>query len=234
MKRSVVLLAICALLHLGGPFASGMSGTSIVAWPGKPATGKADWPEGALALVNDPVRTTGWNPWFSEWPNDVNHYGFQVTNSADVNGLIQRFAAIKSTNMQVRLNPGREARSLGFSTVLKDGNEVCVVFCLGSQTQINEWFQRLPEEEPGVRKFGVHYLREAPKATPPTLTLYVANPAISLRLLEIPGHIEVVADIRPPSPAVATNSPIVKTIEDFVVGRKASPAPSTQAKEAKP
>jgi hypothetical protein len=31
---------------------------------------------GSFDLVNDPLRTQGWNPWFSEWPNDMNFYAF--------------------------------------------------------------------------------------------------------------------------------------------------------------
>ena len=134
-----------AVLLFGSVFAFGMSSTTRVAWPDKPVVGENDWPEGTLALVNDPLRTEGWNPWFSEWPNDVNNYGFQVTNTADVNRLIQKLAAIKSTNAQIRFSADKEPKSLGFTTVLKDGNAIGVVFCIGSQARINEWFQRLPE-----------------------------------------------------------------------------------------
>lgn len=205
---------------LAGPHASAVSGTSQVAWPGKVVAAETSWPEGVLALVNDPLRTKGWNPWFSEWPNDLNRYGFQVTNTSQVNRLLQKLAAVKSPKLQLRLNPEKEARSLGFSTVLDEGNGTGVLFSIGNQARLDEWFARLPEETPGVRKFGVHRLREAPTATPPTLTLFVAHPAVQLEQLEIPKTLEVVADIPPTARASATNLPALKVIDDFVALRK--------------
>jgi hypothetical protein len=53
-----------------------MSSTSQVAWRDKPVPAQPDWPAGVLDLVNDPLRTEGWNPWFSECANDVNFYAF--------------------------------------------------------------------------------------------------------------------------------------------------------------
>ena len=66
MKRLalITLSALCANLLLPQP-ASAMSGTSQVAWPGKPVMTVSNWPEGTMMLVNDPLRLSGWNPWFS-------------------------------------------------------------------------------------------------------------------------------------------------------------------------
>ncbi len=217
---SVAKWSLAAVL-LAGSCVFGMFGTSQVAWPGKAVSAEASWPEGALALVNDPARTEGWNPWFSEWPNDLNRYGFQVTNTTEVNRLIGKLATIKSPKLQLRLNPGKEARSLGFSTVLDDGNGTGVLFSIGNQARLDEWFAHLPEETPGVRKFGVHRLREVPTVTPPTLTLFIAHPAIKLEQLEIPKSIEVLADIPAQSArASATNLPSQKSIDDFIANRK--------------
>ena len=95
-----------------------MSGTSQVAWRDKPVPVQPDWPAGVLDLVNDPLRTEGWNPWFSEWPNDVNYYAFKVSGTNDVNRLTAKLAAIKGAKPQILLNPGKEARVLAFTTVL--------------------------------------------------------------------------------------------------------------------
>ncbi len=219
VRRFARLLSGAVLL--AGTHASAMSGTSQVAWPGKVVAAEASWPEGVLALVNDPARTKGWNPWFSEWPNDLNRYELQVTNTTEVNRLIGKLVAIKSPKLQLRLNPQKEARSLGFSTVLDEGNGTGVLFSIGNQARLDEWFARLPEETPGVRKFGVHRLREAPTATPPTLTIFVAHPAVKLEQLEIPKGIEVVADIPAQHERTnATNLPSQKRIDDFIANRK--------------
>ena len=69
-------LAAFSALVLAASNTLAMSGTSQVAWRGKAVAVQPDWPEGVLDLVNDPLRTEGWNPWFSECPNDMNFYAF--------------------------------------------------------------------------------------------------------------------------------------------------------------
>lgn len=70
----IFVLAIC----IPSVHALAAGGTDIVATKSQPAHVAAAWPEGAGELVNDPARTTGWNSWFTEWPNDVNQYGFDI------------------------------------------------------------------------------------------------------------------------------------------------------------
>ncbi len=132
-----------------------MSGTSQVAWRGKPVPAQPDWPAGVLELVNDPLRTEGWNPWFSEWPNDVNYYAFKVSGTNDVNRLIAKLAAIKGAKPQILLNPGKEARVLAFTTVLDEGNGAAVVFSIGSQERVNQWYRAVEGRGgggPGIRR----------------------------------------------------------------------------------
>lgn len=38
----------------------------------------AAWPKGVEELVNDPTRTSGRHSTFSEWPNDVNHFNWEL------------------------------------------------------------------------------------------------------------------------------------------------------------
>jgi hypothetical protein len=118
--------------------------------------------------------------------------------------------------------------------VLKEGNGTSVLFSIGNQARLDEWFARLPEETPGVRKFGVRRLREVPAATPPTLTLFVAAPAVKLEQLEIPKSIEVVADL--PAQSTPTNNPAVKMIDEFLARQKdaSSAAVPTQPTARKP
>ena len=46
------------------------AGTDIVATKGQPVVVASSWPKGVGDLVNDPSRTSGWNSWFAEWPNE--------------------------------------------------------------------------------------------------------------------------------------------------------------------
>jgi hypothetical protein len=95
---SLLVLRLLALgvLLLTAANALAMSSTSQVARRGKPVTAERDWPDGVLDLVNDPLRTVAWKPWFSEWPNDVNFYTFQIAGTNDVNRLIANLAAIQT------------------------------------------------------------------------------------------------------------------------------------------
>jgi hypothetical protein len=210
---------MCALLVVSAR-AFAMSGTDQIAWPGKPVAAERDWPAGVVELVNDPTRTEGWSPWFSEWPNDVKNYTFHLQSAAEANRLLKEFAAIKAPKLQLRLNPGKEPRGLGFSTVLKEGNTNAALFSIGSQARINEWYQHLAESKPGVRKFGVHELTEPPAAMPPTLTLYVANPAINLQGLEIPDNVEVVANTHEAGKANPEDAPRIQAIEQFIADHR--------------
>jgi hypothetical protein len=202
------------------------SGTSQVAWPGQPVAGRADWPSNALELINDPTRTEGWNPWFSEWPNDVKHFTFKVRDSDDVNRLIRKLAAIPTTNVQIKLSPEREPASLGFTTRLKPGNGHAALFSLGSQKMIDTWYARQKEAEPGVRQFGVLRHTNAPAALPPTLTLYAGSPRIDLAHLDIPAHVQVTADIPDSAQKEKPDDPTFKAIDTFVARHQATQQPA--------
>lgn len=229
-------LGLLGALALTATNALAWSSTDHIAWPGKPVAAERDWPEGVLALVNDPLRTEGWHPWFSECPNDVNFYAFHVNDTNDVNRLIAKLAAIKSTNAQVFLYPEKEARALAFTTVLDKGNEAAIVFSIGSQELMNEWYQHLQEAEPGVRVFGIHRYHEPPVAQPPALTLYVANKAIDLKSLKIPPSVKVTAFISAAERAEGKNAAAIKAIDDFVAKhqtKSAKPTPKQPAPTSK-
>ncbi|MEP6664556.1 MAG: hypothetical protein ABJC04_12925 [Verrucomicrobiota bacterium] len=197
-----------------------ISSTSEVAREGQAVPTDPDWPKGVVELVNDPLRTDGWNPWFSEWPNDVYHYGMRVRNAEDINHLITKLAAIKTTNAQVCLRPEKEVGSLGFITVIEKGNGLAATFSFGNQKRINQWFEHLPEIEPGVKKFGVHRLTKPPEALPPTLTLYVGHAAVDLKKIQIPEKIKVISEISDSDRKVQLDDPTIKAIDKFVAQRK--------------
>jgi hypothetical protein len=137
-----------------------------------------------------------------------------VSSTNDTNRLIKKFASIKASKAQLRLNPGKQP-SIAFTRISQAASGP-VVFSLGSQAVIDKWFQRLPEAEPGVRKFGVHRYAEPPAARPPTLTVYVGHEAIDLRRLDVPVAVEVVADVTAAERAKLKDEPGLLAIDGFV------------------
>ena len=93
MKLSAFALLLVTSISLD---CHGMAGTSVIAAPGRKVSAHDAWAEGVVELVNDQVRTKGWNSFFSEWPNDVNQYAMEAKSMDDVNRLMQKLAAIKS------------------------------------------------------------------------------------------------------------------------------------------
>ncbi len=189
MNQTLFTVRLLPLLALVIPLATadGAGGTATVATPGREAPVAESLPGGVDALINDASRTQGWNSWFSEWPNDVNHYGYEIESTDDLNRLIRALAKVKSEIRQVRLATEKEPSGLGWVTRLKEGNGLAAVFSVGDQSRIDEWYKR-------VRKpFGVHEFLAAPTAVPPTLTIYVQNEAVDLRKLKIPEGITVSA-----------------------------------------
>ena len=161
------------------------AGTETVAIKGQPAHVSDGWPKGVGELVNDETRTIGLGSWFTEWPNDVLHYGFEITSTEDVNRLIEKLVAIKTDLRQVRLSYLKEPKGLGWVTQLPAGNNIAVIFSIGNQSQIDEWYKH-------VRKpFGVMEFLAAPIAVPPTITVFVQNGLIDLDKLSIPKGINV-------------------------------------------
>lgn len=189
-----IWLSAIAIWLLAARGVFGIAGFSQVASEGKPAEEAQGWPARIVALVNDPVRTVGWNFWFSECPNDVNHYAFAAKNTDDLNRLIKKLAATKARGATVELALGKEFPAGGFA-FLKPGNGIPAVVAFGNQVKINEWYSHLEQIEPGVRKWGVHRFTEPPQARAPTLTIYVEHPAVDLARLEIPAAVQVLGSV---------------------------------------
>ena len=183
-------------------------GTETVATKGQHAHVSPGWPEGVGELVNDPCRTSGWNSWFTEWPNDVNQYAFVIQSTGDLNRLIAKLAAIKTDLRQIRLSYRKEPDGLGWVTRVPKGNGIPVIFSIGDQSLIANWFKHLEEPVPqsgsvesllaGIpranqteRTFGQMKFVAVPTAVPPTLTIFVQNESVLLEDLKIPKGVEV-------------------------------------------
>ena len=192
MARVICRLAACiAVLLATASQAFAAGGTRIVASKGQKAHVPASWPAGVGPIVNDPTRTTGWNSWFSEWPNDVNQYAFDIKGTDDLSRLIEKLAAVKADVRQIRLSYLQEPSGLGWVTQVPKGNGIAVIFSMGDQSRIDEWYKT-------VRKpFGVMEFTAAPVAVPPTLTIFVQNKAVDLDKLKIPEGITVMSGYVP-------------------------------------
>lgn len=190
--RFVHRFAAFATALLVASVAHGIAGSSRIAEPGRPTTISESLPQGTAEFVNLPSRTEGWNDWFSEWPNDVNHYLYRAHDPAQINALIEQFARIQSDRLQIRLAPLPEPKGLGWTTSLKTGNGVAAVFSIGDQAILDRWYEQLDG-----RRFGVMEFTGKPIAVPPTLTLFVDHQAIDLGSLKIPPQISVAAGYLP-------------------------------------
>lgn len=216
-KLHSVVFAASILLACRG--ALGIAGFDGVASEGQPVEEELGWPAKIVDLVNDPVRTVGWNFWFSECPNDVNHYAFAAKNTDDLNRLIKKLAATKAKGMAVQLSLGKEFPAGGFS-FLKPGNGIPAVLGFGNQVRINQWYVHLDDVEPGVKKWGVHRYTAPPSAMPPTLTIYVEHPAVDLAKLKIPAEVNVVASVSKEEREKRKDDEPLRTIDQLLKRRQ--------------
>lgn len=185
-SKLTAMTGICILASTLPSFAVASSGTDVVASEGQPAHVNPAWAEGVGQIINDAARTSGWNSWFSEWPNDVNQYAFDVNSTKDLNRLIKKLASVRGELRQIRLSYLKEPKSLGWTHNAPAGNGIAVIFSIGDQNQVDQWFRH-------VRKpFGSIQFVETPVAVPPTLTLFVQNELVDLDAIEVPDGIEVV------------------------------------------
>jgi hypothetical protein len=222
MRSFSFSFAIAAAVVLGAPAVVwAIAGFSPVAAQGQPLEDDGQWPAKMVDVLNDPARTVGWNFWFSECPNDVNHYAFVAKSTDDVNRVLKKLAAVDAKGMAVVLALGKEFPVGGFA-FLRKGNNAAAVLAFGNQSRINQWYIHLktPEGEPGVKKFGVNRYTEPPKAMSPTLTIYVENPAVEVEKLVIPAALTVSATITKEEREARKDEPTLKAIDALLLGRQ--------------
>lgn len=197
MRPFCLSFVLASAVLLGAPSVVwAIAGFRAVATEGNRVEENLQWPGKMIDVVNDPARTVGWNFWFSECPNDVNHYAFVAKSTDDLNRVLKKLAAVDARGTTVIFTLGKEFPVGNFS-FLKKGNSAAAVLAFGNQTTINQWYVHLrePDGEPGVKKFGVNRYTEPPKAMSPTLTIYALNPAVDIEKLVIPAAITVAATI---------------------------------------
>lgn len=180
-KSTLVALAFAVLLAM--PTAAwAVAGNDKVVSRGQKAKALPGWPKGVMKVINHPLRTDGWHPWFSECPNDHYDYVMDVRRMEDVNALLKVLAGVKAKTVVLHLDASGGAPHAGGAGA---------VFSLGNQPILDRWFKRLPVAEPGVRRFGVHRYRKPPTAQPPTLTVYTGWKSFDWKKLKVPLRIEV-------------------------------------------
>jgi hypothetical protein len=215
--RLTIRFLTLAAVAIGSPSCFGAGGTSSVATKGSPAFVNPHWPPGVAELLEHPARGDGWNSWFTEWPNDVNHYEFHVTNTQQLNDVIALFAKIRvwkdavtdtpdedqigttrvphqeylqpPAEPEIRLCPTGEPAGFGWVSKFDAGNRIPIVFTIGNQHQLDEWYRNFIGPRNGV--FGVMIFADVPVAVPPTLTLFVDHTAVQPDKLEIPKGVSV-------------------------------------------
>lgn len=116
----------------------------------------------------------------------MHHYQFDVRNVRQVNEVVSRFARIKSDRLKTHLASGKQPDAIGWVSRVPQDSNAPVMFSIGDQERIERWYSRLPGGT-----FGKMQFERMPVAVPPTLTLFVQNPAVDLDRLEIPAHVEV-------------------------------------------
>jgi hypothetical protein len=222
--RPCLSFALAAVVLLSAPSPVwAIAGFSPVAAEGQRVEANGQWPAKMMDVVNDPARTVGWNFWFSECPNDVNHYAFVAKSTDDINRVLKKLAAVDAKGMTVVLALGKEYPVGNFS-FLRKGNNAAAVLIFGNQSIINQWYVHLkePEGEPGVKKFGVNRYTEPPKAMSPTLTIYVENPAVEVEKLVIPATLTVAAAITKEEREARKDAAILKAIDAILLKRQKS------------
>jgi hypothetical protein len=223
-----LLLLSCSALAMGGTshIASAqeaVEGPSTVSIStrhedGRTVTTIADpWPEGVLELVNHPLRTDGWHPWFTEWPNDVDSFDIEIRYPRDVDHLVQKLAAIKAPSVRLELRLTEEK----WRGAHAGGRPIGAEFRIGNQALVNHWFRDLRVDEKGVHVFGLHRLSEPWTACPPTLTLYTGHAAVALDTLNVPLNVDVVALVGDAKPGDAGEAAVVRAMEEFAAAYKA-------------
>lgn len=186
------LLAITLLIETSS-LATAASGTSVIAEKGGPVYEHESWPEGVGTLLKHETRGTGWNDWFTQWPNDVEHFEFQVTSMDEVNDVIDQFAQIEvakgSPPPEIHLCPAASPKGFGWVSKFPHDRKLPMIFAIGDQQRMDKWYKSFLEPRGG--KFGVMQFEEVPVAVPPTLTLFVGEPVIDLEKLKIPDGVLV-------------------------------------------
>lgn len=180
-----------------------------------------EWPEGALEIANDPLRRWGYLVWSTGAPNDRLQFVLGVREDADLQHYVDLMKNVKSLKRQIILVPGHLPLLPGYAAPLDDRARHGVVFEVGSQKVINEWYERLPEVCPGLRRFGNRELQHPPEAYPPTLVISLSHPNVKLEGLRIPMIIDVKAEIDPAFRRETRNEDLIEQVETFVAQHRA-------------
>lgn len=150
------------------------------------------WPEGALELVNDPLRWRVHEVWVN---GTLAHYTeYRPESSEDLKGLVQRICNdIPWNHLTVHLHPDAEARFVSALDEYAPGNRVTMVLCISKpgRFQFDDPQNASPASQNNA--FPAPGLNHVLKGSLETrLTLYTGGPHVDLDALQIPPHVPVV------------------------------------------
>ena len=173
---------------------------------GEPTAADRGWAKGVLDILNDPLRGDGWNPWFTELPNDVEYFKLHARTMDDVNRLIAKLSKIEGA--QIRISPESEVR-IGWTAARPRGPDPALVLAIGSETVRAKWRKYLEKSEKAsdhkrqLMSFG------GGKALPATLIVYAGNPIIDLEKLKVPNSLPMTSE-------KSARNAGVKAVEEWV------------------
>lgn len=190
-RRVAIILSLTLIVAFARPV-DAAGGTDHIAEKGKRVAGTVyGWPAGLEELLNDPARTDGWQPWFTELPSDVRYYDYEINTMGELNRVIARLAEVKADLRQIHLSYERAPQELGRVRGLPEKKQISVVVSFGSQAQLDQWYARVPQRAEDME------LVFPRQALPLTLTVYVQNEFVKLDELKIQDGLRVTGGLAP-------------------------------------
>lgn len=173
------------------------------------------WSHELLNLVNDAVRTDGWQLFFSGTPNNTSVFAFKPEREEDIARILKKFRQIKDAGKFIILSPEKEAFVMGYTTALPKGNGISVSLHVSNQKKLSFWYKNLPEPKPGVRKYGSTLYEKEPEVSGPFLTVYLGNKLTDLEKLSFPENVKVISGMTEKYQRENSESPLVRKIKEL-------------------
>lgn len=199
MLRPILLIALlfAGIIHCHQPL-SAAHFVDQIAYPGKPYDEKLlkGQPEGIARIINDPLRTVGFDSFFSSHPPHRDSFEFVITDMTDLNRLIDLFSQVDGQKRIVHLTSTPPFSPLRNINGDPPSSRPAATLTISNQTTLDLWYRHASEDK--VRRiFGPSAIHHPPVASPPTLTVFVSHSLVDLDQLIIPDNISLSVDRSP-------------------------------------
>ncbi len=199
MLRPILLIAILAAsITLCHQPLSAAHFFDQIAYPGKPYDENLleGQPAGIARIVNDPLRTVGFDSFFSEHPPHRDSFEFVISDMTDLNRMIDLFSQVDGQKRIVHLTstpPFSPLRNINAEPPL---SRPAATLTISKQAVLDRWYRHAAEDK--VRRIlGPSAIHHPPVASPPILTVFVQHPLVDLEQLIIPENISLSVDRSP-------------------------------------